>query len=175
MAAQLGSGVSRALAVGAIGLALLLVLASSWGPLRAETDKQDADTSDDSAAIDPLGPNAACYVCHMTFVREELSKVHLPKKVTCIECHGLSAGHANDEDIGATPPDVTFKRNQVDASCTKCHEHHDVPARQVVARWLERGRTGPSPVCTDCHGTHRIERSEQTEPDDANPKPAEPQ
>ena len=31
-------------------------------------------------------------------------------EITCVRCHGISAAHANDEDIGATPPDITFKR-----------------------------------------------------------------
>ena len=112
---------------------------------------------------DPLGPNAACYICHLTFVREELSKTHLHAKVTCIKCHGLSAKHANDEDIGATKPEVTFERPQVNAACRKCHRRHDVAPEKVVARWLERGLTESPPVCTDCHGSHRIETAAEGE------------
>jgi len=111
----------------------------------------------------------------MTFVREEMSRVHLPEKVTCIECHGLSAAHANDEHIGATPPDIKFKRDEIDPACSKCHEGHDAPAKKVLARWLERGRPGPSPTCTECHGTHKIERPAETGPEDANLNPMEPQ
>ena len=110
--------------------------------------------------IDPLGPNAACYVCHTTFVREQMSKVHLAEKVTCVKCHGLSDKHANDENIGATKPDVTFKRAQIDAACEKCHDEHDVSARKVLARFRQRHLpAGQAPVCTDCHGMHRIDRS----------------
>jgi len=111
-------------------------------------------------AVDPMGPNGACYVCHMTFVREELSKTHLAKKVTCVRCHGLSAKHANDEDIGATPPDRPYTREQVNAMCRKCHKRHDVLPELVAARSIERGLTETPVVCTDCHGTHRIERPE---------------
>ncbi len=112
---------------------------------------------DGAAVIDPLGPNAACYVCHITFVHEELSTGHQAKKVTCVTCHGLSAGHANDEKIGATPPDVRYARGQIDAACRKCHEHHNVPAREVLVRFLERKLPARAePVCTDCHGRHRI-------------------
>jgi hypothetical protein len=107
---------------------------------------------------DPLGVNAACYVCHVTFVKEELSKVHLEGKVTCIVCHGLSAAHANDEYVGATPPDVGFTRDQVEPLCLRCHVTHDVPARKVLTRFLERGLPAKSaPACTDCHGNHKIE------------------
>jgi hypothetical protein len=98
----------------------------------------------------PLGANAACYVCHMMFVKEELSKTHLRAKITCIRCHGISAGHANDEDIGATPPDISFKRNQVNTMCLKCHESHDIGTEEV-------GAGKDPPVCTDCHGGHKID------------------
>lgn len=157
------------------GLAVVSVLASAVGrslidpaqaapaaekpaPANAESTK---DEDADGPMIDPMGPNSACYVCHMTFVAEELSRTHLAEEITCIECHGLSAAHANDENIGATPPDVTYERNQVDASCEKCHKEHDVPANLVVARFLERKLKVPNPICTDCHGTHRIEHAEE--------------
>jgi hypothetical protein len=120
-----------------------------------------ADEADESATIDPMSVNAACYVCHMTFIREELSRMHLPEKITCIDCHGLSAAHANDENIGATPPDVTFEREEVDGSCRECHEDHDAPGAEVVARFVERALTDHRPICTDCHGTHKIEQTKE--------------
>jgi hypothetical protein len=122
------------------------------------------DDDDDDGMIDPMGPNAACYVCHLTFVHEEMSVVHKAEKVTCIKCHGLSADHANDEDIGATPPDVSYPREKIDAACAECHEDHDVPAAEVLARFVERKLTPrPAPVCTDCHGRHRIPEAAATE------------
>jgi len=127
-------------------------------PASAESESAD-DEDEDGALLDPLGPNAACYICHTTFVFEEMARTHLAEKITCIECHGLSAAHANDEDIGATKPDISYPREKVDASCVKCHEDHDVPAREVVARYLERELKDPKAVCTDCHGMHRIERA----------------
>ncbi len=126
-------------------------------------DESDAPAEKSGDKIDPLSANATCYICHTMFVREPISKIHFKAKVTCIDCHGLSAAHANDEDVGATKPDVVFGRGQVDAMCTECHEQHDVPAAEVVARFIER-RPLPSPiVCTDCHGRHKIERPEETE------------
>jgi hypothetical protein len=97
----------------------------------------------------PMGANAACYVCHIPFVQEEISKTHLRAKVPCTRCHGLSAGHANDEDIGATPPDVLFVRDQVDSMCLKCHHRHDISDEM-------KAKHTPQSVCTDCHGNHRI-------------------
>jgi formate-dependent nitrite reductase cytochrome c552 subunit len=96
----------------------------------------------------------------MTFVGEEIAKRHLAEKVGCIQCHGPSEKHANDENIGATPPDIRYKRDQVDAACAKCHDGHDVPARKVVARFHDRKLPADtSPMCTDCHGLHRIDRA----------------
>jgi hypothetical protein len=96
----------------------------------------------------------------MTFVQEELVKTHLAHQVACTKCHGLSAKHANDEDVGATKPGITYRRGEVDASCRTCHDKHDVAAQKVVACFLDRHLSlKTDPVCTDCHGTHRIDRS----------------
>lgn len=123
--------------------------------------------------IDALGANAACYVCHMTFVREELSKVHLAAKIACTDCHGLSAKHANDENIGATKPDIVYPREKIDGACSECHPKHRAPARQVVARSIER-KLDPKtpPVCTECHGTHKIERAAEPGAATGSPPPS---
>ena len=145
MAKELGNSLMKALDVGVIAGCILLAYFCSCNPSANETGPAQFDESN------PLGANAACYVCHMTFVKEELSKTHLRAKVPCIQCHGLSAGHANDEDIGATPPDVSFKRNQVDAMCLKCHTSHDVTAEELAVH-------KSPPICTDCHDSHKIKK-----------------
>ena len=140
---------------------LLLAVQCLWRRAAASDAGKAAPSTKAEPAeeVDPLGANAACYVCHMTFVKEDLSKSHLAAKVGCVKCHGLSAKHANDENIGATKPDITFKHDRVDAACKKCHEEHNVPAGKVVGRFVERRLSGPSaPVCTDCHGMHKIEK-----------------
>jgi predicted CXXCH cytochrome family protein len=109
------------------------------------------NSSEDAGGIDALGINAACYVCHMGFVKEQISKTHLSKKITCIDCHGLSASHANDENIGATPPDITFEHDQVDKMCLKCHKRHEISTEELAKYQLH-------PVCTDCHGGHKLNR-----------------
>lgn len=150
----------------AVGLAAGLRWASAVGAAAQQAEDKETSTGasagegDSGVLLNPLGPNAACYVCHMTFVFEELARVHLVEKIACIQCHGLSAAHANDEDIGATKPDITYTREQVDLSCEKCHDTHDAAAREVVARWKERGLKDSKVVCTDCHGTHRIEEAD---------------
>ena len=156
MAKKLGNSMRPVPGFGVIAGCILLAYLCSCNPSPTKTTSAQFDETN------PLGANAACYVCHMTFVKEELSKTHLRAEITCVRCHGLSAGHANDEDIGATPPDVSFKRDQVDAMCLKCHESHDISSEEVVA--------GESPsVCTDCHDTHKINSSGRSPPVLARP------
>ena len=125
------------------GIGLLLLLHSCQKPAGTET------SASDSGQIDPMSINAACYVCHMTFVGEKISKTHFSEGITCIKCHGVSAGHANDEDVGATKPDITYTRDQIDRACMKCHKKHKISDSKLAG--FER-----HPVCTDCHGKHRI-------------------
>ena len=114
--------------------------------------------------MDPLSLNGACYVCHVTFVKEELAKVHLAEGISCAKCHGLSDKHANDENIGATKPDIVFARDKVDQACEECHDTHDAPATKVLARFSQRKLSLQKPViCTDCHGTHMIDLSAETQ------------
>jgi predicted CXXCH cytochrome family protein len=88
----------------------------------------------------------------MGFIKEQISKVHLREEITCINCHGLSASHANDENIGATPPDIRFARNQIDTMCVECHDRHKISADELAGY-------ESYPVCTDCHGSHRLDGS----------------
>jgi len=138
MVKKLGKGVSLALVFGAPSVWLLIFACSCSTPPAGD--------------VDALGANAACYVCHMGFVKEQISKVHLSKDIGCIDCHGLSAPHANDENIGATPPDIVFERHEVDTMCLKCHGRHQISAGKLA-------RYQSYPLCTDCHGRHRLDSS----------------
>jgi hypothetical protein len=177
-----GALLPKAAVVAALALALT-VCAEAVRPVaeaaaeKPRGDDKDAakEAADDIAGegfLDPMGPNAACYVCHVTFVDEPLAVEHLRAKTTCIDCHGTSQGHANDENIGATPPDIVIQRPQVNCACRKCHQGHDVRPEDVIARWIERARfrsrsarpakgpLQPQVVCTDCHGSHRVSRAQ---------------
>lgn len=150
-----------------LAMAAALLTVGGWWHLTAFTAEPAAkpapaaaEAKDEPEPIDPTGPNAACYVCHMTFVGEHLAKRHLAEKIGCIKCHGPSEKHANDENIGATPPDIRYPRAKVDAACAECHDSHDVAARKVMARFGERKLPADQPpICTDCHGAHRIDRA----------------
>ncbi len=150
-------------------MALLLLSAAALGaaddPAAKPAPPAAAAPADDPPPeMDPLSMNGACYVCHIPFVKEELAKVHLAEGISCAKCHGLSDKHANDENIGATKPDIVFPRGKVDQSCEACHDTHDAPAKKVLARFAERKLSLQTPaICTDCHGTHKIERSAETQ------------
>lgn len=172
MAPQLGNRLKRLVPLILVALTLGAIEAIVRARVAQATSAAPSADQPPAAqdATDVLGANAACLVCHLTFVKEELVKTHQKGKVGCINCHGPSVAHANDEHIGATKPDITYPRAKVDPSCLKCHEDHDVPPRQVIARFVERKLPRkPAPICTDCHGTHKIEKAAdaaggQTEP-----------
>jgi predicted CXXCH cytochrome family protein len=145
MAKELGEGMKSAVIFVAIAGCILSAFLCSCNRRAAENGSGQFDESN------PMGANAACYVCHMTFVQEEISKRHLRAEVPCTRCHGLSAGHANDEDIGATPPDVVFVRSQIDSMCVECHQRHDISDEMTAKHKVQ-------PVCTDCHGNHKIKK-----------------
>ncbi len=127
-----------------------------------------APPAEKPAADEGVVPNDMCHVCHITFADEPLAKVHAQKKVWCRECHGLSAGHMSDENIGHTKPNRVYKQNQVAAMCAKCHDKGDHPALKAAERAarlakskkaqeeIKGGKIDPSGVCTDCHGAHWI-------------------
>lgn len=125
-------------------------------PELLEEKLPEAKTSDTK----PKADNFACFVCHANMEGEPLVEVHARKGHGCIECHGDSFAHRNDED-NVTPPDVMFPPEAIDPFCRKCHDRHDAPAKDVVARFLKRcaGKTDPEQiVCTDCHGEHHLSR-----------------
>jgi hypothetical protein len=71
----------------------------------------------------------------------------------------MSYAHRNDEN-NTTPPDIMYPTDVIDSACEVCHESHNVPARDVIARLQERcpGESDPErAICTDCHGRHRLE------------------
>jgi hypothetical protein len=102
--------------------------------------------------------NSACYVCHENYNGEELVLQHAKEEVGCIDCHGKSSEHRDDED-NITPPDEMYGPGDIGKQCGECHEQHDADAVKVIGRWQERcpAKTDPKTiVCTDCHGTHRL-------------------
>ncbi len=110
--------------------------------------------------VDLKVDNFACYVCHGNYDGEEMVVSHGVEAIGCIDCHGKSYEHRNDED-NITPPDKMYPLEAVDKMCAVCHDMHDAPARKVLEKWQERcpEKTDPKEiVCTDCHYQHRLDR-----------------
>jgi hypothetical protein len=107
----------------------------------------------------PPADNSACYVCHANYQDESLVKSHLVEGTGCVQCHGESFAHRNDEN-NTTPPDIMFPRERIDRACTvDCHETHDAPPKKILELFQQRcskDTDWESIVCTDCHGVHRL-------------------
>jgi formate-dependent nitrite reductase cytochrome c552 subunit len=118
----------------------------------------DEELPEASTATKTNSKNDSCYVCHANYTEEELVVVHGEGDVSCIDCHGKSEDHRNDED-NVTPPDKMYALDGVDSMCGKCHDTHDAAALAVLQRWQERcpqKTDAKTIVCTDCHFQHRL-------------------
>lgn len=118
----------------------------------------EPEVKEPASANAKMADNSACYVCHTNYQEEAMVGWHAKEKIGCIDCHGASDAHRNDE-ANITPPDIMYPTAKIDAACKKCHEEHNAAAKKVVARWQERcaQKTNPQDlVCTDCHGEHRL-------------------
>jgi hypothetical protein len=105
-----------------------------------------------------VADNEPCFVCHTNYREESMAVSHANANHGCVECHGESTAHRNDED-NITPPDIMLGGADIAKNCAKCHEEHNAPADKVIAMWQEKcpARTNPKEMlCTDCHGQHRL-------------------
>jgi predicted CXXCH cytochrome family protein len=116
--------------------------------------------------------NDQCLVCHFAgFADEPLAVAHQRARVLCVSCHGRSKGHTDDENIGATKPDVMLKKAEIDAFCRKCHPAHvKLPDATREARLaaghkqqveIKGHAVEAAGVCTDCHGSHWIKHKNE--------------
>ena len=106
----------------------------------------------------PRANNEPCFVCHGNYREEPLVEQHAKENLGCVECHGSSPAHRDDED-NITPPDLLYASDKIDRMCQKCHEDHTAPVRKVISVWQQKCPAKSDPaslVCTDCHGAHRL-------------------
>lgn len=157
--------VGLACGVGALLLTAVVVAegsrAEEAGDLPPLEISSDAPQLLDGPQPQPEGPaadNGPCFVCHANYREEPLAVWHARENIGCVDCHGRSFAHRNDEN-NTTPPDVMYPRAKIDPGCLNCHPRHDVPARDVVQLFLQRcdpQMDAKKLACTDCHGEHRL-------------------
>ena len=93
----------------------------------------------------------ACITCHVDEVDEYIGSLHRIEKVACVDCHGSSEPHVEDEN-NDVKPDTVFIRENTDRLCGQCHEDD-------CTRPEHKPETGKKPepkICTDCHGKHSL-------------------
>jgi formate-dependent nitrite reductase cytochrome c552 subunit len=123
--------------------------------LEEPTEKEEASAV---ATTRALVENTACFVCHANYKTEFLADRHARSDIGCVNCHGQSYAHRNDEN-NTTVPDTIYSADKIDTFCRSCHKAHDVSPKKVVARWAKRSKDKINLsriVCTDCHGDHRM-------------------
>jgi len=167
------------------GIFIVAALACVFAVCFAGQAKTD-NATDAKAGTEKLDGNNKCYVCHPSLRTEELTTAHLDIAITCDECHGPSIEHMHDEML-MTEPDLLFGRTEVNKMCSNptCHapggnrdvyalqDHKDrAKAEAFYKQWLNRTRQNgravtPDSVCTDCHGTHNLDKATKTQPEDA--------
>lgn len=111
---------------------------------------QAAEAEMDEGDVLERNPLAGCELCHVDVEDEFAPSPHFAEKVACVDCHGLSEGHAADEN-NEVKPDVVFNRENTDPLCEECHGC----SRPEDSRPAEAPPQGPA-VCTDCHGHHDL-------------------
>jgi len=102
------------------------------------------------AATQAAAENTACFVCHANYRGEFLADCHAKANVGCINCHGDSFAHRNDEN-NTTPPETMYSAEKIDPFCQECHDAHDISAKKIIARWIKQKVKKPDAMCEGCH------------------------
>ena len=96
--------------------------------------------------------NSYCHVCHLNYQTDPLAEDHRERGIGCVNCHGPSDAHADDE-ASETAPDTMYPRARINASCQQCHSESKLSStcRSAIAT-----DAGTPEVCTSCHGQHGL-------------------
>ena len=72
--------------------------------------------------------------------------------------HGASCSdcHSAHSPLPATDPTSSIHRSNVPGTCGTCHSEISAQFEQSIHGLAAANGIGDSPVCTDCHGEHRI-------------------
>jgi cytochrome b subunit of formate dehydrogenase len=100
-----------------------------------------------------LGADAICASCHGMAAKQLAKSVHAEH--SCKKCHG--PGHSVDV---ATNGDAKMSALGQVKSCGKCHDEVVEGFKNSVhgEGLLKSGLTQAAPSCSDCHGTHAIQK-----------------
>jgi cytochrome b subunit of formate dehydrogenase len=101
-----------------------------------------------------MAPEAVCAQCHGMAVKQLAKSVH-SGEADCRKCHGP----AHRIDVAASQDSRHSALGQM-KTCGKCHSEvmdgfeHSVHGRGL----LKSGLTQAAPSCSDCHGTHNVQK-----------------
>ncbi|MDP6635161.1 MAG: NapC/NirT family cytochrome c [Phycisphaerae bacterium] len=104
--------------------------------------------------------NSYCYDCHMYLEREKEPLIvrHASVNIGCVDCHGKSQPHVDDES-GETPPDIMYAKDQINVACGKKGCHSEKKLKKVTSHkaWFASAPAAQDKkYCTDCHGRHSV-------------------
>jgi hypothetical protein len=144
-------------AMAAVTLALggSLNLLGALPPLKVKKDAPRLETGPPPKSTMPA---TICLDCHRTYYADSFAILHSRQGIRCVDCHGPSEAHKNDEG-NITPPDVMFARDDINTACRKCHSvrNRAIPAPISRKRHGEIARIEPKDVmCMDCHGQKHL-------------------
>jgi predicted CXXCH cytochrome family protein len=119
-------------------------------------------------------PADLCTLCHPD-VRVQFERgIHATEEVACVSCHGGDSAAATVEAAHRGDFRGSIPRIDVPGLCASCHANtermspYNLPTDQYAlfqtsrhGRALARGDVNGA-VCTDCHGTHEIFRSDDS-------------
>jgi len=124
---------------------------------------------DPSSAIHPGNIAATCAQCHASPKIAQRTGVHLIQPLAAyqasVHAHAVAAGkkaaecsscHGSHDIQPASNPESRVNHQKIPATCGTCHaEIAKAFAESVHGKAAARGLRD-APVCTDCHGEHRI-------------------
>jgi len=122
-------------------------------PLVVDTSEPlllDDPAEEQAVETEAATENMACFVCHANYMDELLAERHAKANIGCVNCHGDSFAHRNDEN-NTTPPEIMYTADEIDPFCRGCHDAHDIPPKKIIAMWMKQKAKKPDVTCEGCH------------------------
>jgi len=161
------------------GLIVLASLLFAVGAVRAD-DAACLECHKDAAFASPAHPETKCAECHTNIGVDHKdalpAELKMEPDAICAQCHGMAAkqlpksvhsdhtckkchGPAHKIDV-ATSDDAKMSALGQLKNCGKCHDEVVQNYKDSVhgKGLLLSGLTQASPSCSDCHGTHNIQK-----------------